>query len=178
MGGFTELHVVNLRNCSWSLTAQVVVPEGGANGVILKIGGHVGGWSFYFKDGRPTYCYNLFGLDRSYVRGTRAAPAGEHQVRMEFAYAGGGIGKGGVVTLYIDGAEAGSGRIEHIQPIGFGAVYSDVGRDGLAQVSDEYGRRDNGFTGTIKWVALEAGEDTHDHLIPPEAFVRMAMAQQ
>jgi arylsulfatase len=98
MGGFTELHIVNLRNRSWSLTSQVVVPEGGANGVILKIGGHVGGWSFYFKDRRPTYCYNFFGIDRSYVRGTRAVPAGEHQVRMEFAYAGGGLGKSGIVT--------------------------------------------------------------------------------
>jgi arylsulfatase len=178
MGGFTELHVVNLRNKSWSLTAQVVVPDKGANGVILKIGGHAGGWSFYFKDGCPTYCYNLFGIERTYVRATRAVPAGEHQVRMEFAYDGGGIGKGGTVTLYIDGTESGSGRVEHTEPIAFGSVYSDVGRDSIAQVTDEYGRRDNGYTGTIKWVQLEAGEDSHDHLIPAEDFVRMAMAKQ
>jgi hypothetical protein len=146
--------------------------------VILKIGGHVGGWSFYFKDGRPRYCYNLFGIDSSYVRSSRAVSPGEHQVRMEFAYAGGGIGKGGTITLYIDGSEAGSGQIEHTEPIGFGAVYSDVGRDSLAQVTDEYGRRDNSFTGTIKWVELEAGEDSQDHLIPPENFVRLAMAKQ
>jgi arylsulfatase len=146
--------------------------------VILKIGGHVGGWSFYFKDGCPTYCYNLFGINRSYVRGKRSVPAGEHQVRMEFAYAGGGIGKGGTVTLYIDGKEAGSGLIEHTEPIGFGSVYSDVGRDSPPQVTDEYPSRDNGFTGSIKWVQLEAGEDSHDHLVPPENFVRMAMAKQ
>ncbi|HET9767572.1 MAG TPA: arylsulfatase [Thermoanaerobaculia bacterium] len=178
MGGFTELHVVNLRNVSWSLTAQVVVPRGGANGVILKIGGHVGGWSFYFKDGRPTYCYNLFGIDRTYVRGTRAVPSGEHQVRMELAYDGGGIGKGGAVTLFIDGKKAGSGRVEHTQPIGFGAVYSDVGRDALAQVTDDYPRLGNDFSGTIKWVELEAGLDSHDHLIDPADFVRLAMARQ
>ncbi|WP_198349221.1 MULTISPECIES: arylsulfatase [Ramlibacter] len=178
MGGFTELHIVNLRNCSWSLTAQVVVPEGGANGAILKIGGHIGGWSFYFKEGRPTYCYNLFGITRSYIRGTRAVPAGEHQVRMEFAYDGGGIGKGGNVTLCIDGAEAGMGRIEHTEPLAFGSVYSDVGRDGLPHVTEDYGSGDNAFTGQIKWVQLEAGEDSHDHLVPPENFVRMAMAKQ
>jgi len=72
----------------------------------------------------------------------------------------------------------GSGRIEHTEPIGFGAVYSDVGRDAIAQVTDEYAAHDNGFTGTIKWVQLEAGEDSHDHLIPAENFVRMAMAKQ
>jgi len=178
MGGFTEAHIVNLRNCSWTLTAQVVVPKDGANGVILKIGGHVGGWSFYFKDGCPTYCYNLFGINRSYVRGKHAVPAGEHQVRMAFAYAGGGIGKGGKVTLYVDGKEAGTGAIEHTEPIGFGAVYSDVGRDAIAQVTDEYPSRDNAFTGTIRWVQLEAGDDSHDHLVPVEDFVRLAMAKQ
>jgi arylsulfatase A-like enzyme len=178
MGGFTEAHVVNLRNKSWSLTAQVVVPKGGANGVILKIGGHVGGWSFYFKDGRPTYCYNLFGIDRSYVRATKAVPAGEHQVRMELAYEGGAIGNGGTVTFYVDGKKAGSGRIEHTQPIAFGSTYSDVGRDAMAQVTDEYPARGNEFTGTIHWVELEAGEDSHDHLIDPADFVRMAMARQ
>jgi arylsulfatase len=57
-------------------------------------------------------------------------------------------------------------------------VYSDVGRDALAQVTDEYDRRDNRFTGTIKWVQLEAGGDSHDHLIPAENFVRLAMAKQ
>jgi hypothetical protein len=138
MGGFTELHVVNLRNRSWSLTAQVVVPEGGANGVILKIAGHVGGWSFYFKDGRPTYCYNLFGIDRSYVRGRAAVPPGEHQVRMEFAYAGGGIGKGGAVTLYVDGTEAGSGGSSTPSRSASVPVQRCRTRQ-PAQVTDEYG---------------------------------------
>jgi arylsulfatase A-like enzyme len=178
MGGFTELHVVNLRNRSWSLTAQVVAPAEGANGVVLKIGGHVGGWSFYLKNGCPTYCYNLFGIKRSYVRAKRAVPPGEHQIRMEFAYAGGGIGKGGAVTLYIDGDEVGMGSIERTEPIGFGSVYSDVGRDSLAQVTDEYDAKNNAFTGSIKWVQLEAGSDSHNHLIPPADFVRLAMAKQ
>jgi arylsulfatase A-like enzyme len=178
MGGLTEAHVVNLRNRSWSLTAQVVIPDDGANGVILKLGGHLGGWSFYFKEGRPTFCYNLFGIDRSYVRGATAVPAGDHQVRVEFGYDGGGHGKGGTVTLYTDGTEIGSGRVERTEPIGFGSVYTDVGRDGLASVTDDYPRGDNAFTGTIKWIELEAGLDSHDHLIDPETLIHYAMAKQ
>jgi arylsulfatase A-like enzyme len=178
MGGFTENHVVNLRNRSWSITAQVAIPDKGANGVILKIGGHAGGWSFYLKDGCPTFCYNLFGLERAYVRGTTAVPVGDHQIRAEFAYDGGGPGKGGTVTVLTDGVAIGSGRVEHTEPIGFGAVYSDVGRDAIAQVTDEYPRRGNGFTGTITWVELEAGTDSHDHMINPEDFIRLAMAKQ
>ena len=68
--------------------------------------------------------------------------------------------------------------VKHTEPIGFGAVYSDVGRDALAPVTDEYARDDNRFTGTIKWVELEAGQDSHDHLINPQDFIRVAMAKQ
>jgi arylsulfatase len=122
--------------------------------VILKRGGYAGGWSFYLKEGRPMSCYNLFGLDRTYVRGAKAVPGGEHQIRRECAYDGGGPGKGGTVTVYTDGTETGSGRVKHTEPIGFGPVYSDVGRDAIAQVTDDYARDDNAFTGTIKWVEL------------------------
>ena len=83
MGGLIEQHVVNWRNRSWSLTAQVEIPDGGANGVLLNLGGHGGGWSFYLKDGAPTFCYNLFGIDRTHVRAEQPVPAGEHQVRVD-----------------------------------------------------------------------------------------------
>jgi arylsulfatase len=178
MGGLTELHLVNTRNRSWSLTSEVVIPKGGANGVILKVGGHIGGWSLYLAEGKPTYCYNLFGLQRFYTRAADEVSPGEHQIRVEFSYDGGGIGKGGGVTLYLDGHPIGTGRIDHTEPIGFGSVYTDVGRDDLAPVTDEYPATDNAFTGTIKWIEIEAGDDSHDHLIDPEDFIRFAMAKQ
>ena len=103
MGGLLEQHVVNWRNRSWSLTGQVEIPDGGAEGVLLSLGGHGGGWSFYLKDGKPAYCYNLFGLDCTHIRAEQPVAAGEHQLRVEFAYDGGGLGKGGDVTLYLDG---------------------------------------------------------------------------
>ncbi len=95
MGRLTESSVVSIKNKSHAVTAEVVVPDGGAQGVIVAQGGSIGGWSLYVKDGKPRYCYNLLGVQRFYVGSDRELPPGTHQVRMEFAYAGGGLGKGG-----------------------------------------------------------------------------------
>ena len=82
------------------------MPEGGADGVIVAQGGAFGGFALYAKDGQPAYCYNLFGLQQFKVYGDDAIPAGEHQVRMEFTYDGGGLGKGGDVALFVDGDQS------------------------------------------------------------------------
>jgi arylsulfatase len=178
MGGLLEMHILNWRNRSWSLTAQVDVPDGGAEGVILSLGGHAGGWSFYFKEGRTTFCYNLFGLHRTHVRADTPVPSGSHQVRVEFSYDGGGLGKGGAVTLRVDGAAVGSGRIERTEPIGFGYEFTDVGRDGQSAVTPDYPIGDNAFTGGIDWVQIEVGEDDHGHLVDPADVLRVAMYRQ
>jgi arylsulfatase A-like enzyme len=112
----TERSVIWFKNTSFSLTAEVTVPEEGAEGVIVAQGGVSGGLSLYAKDGKPTYCYNFFGLERSYVQGTRAIPPGTHQVRLEFAYDGGGLGKGGTATIHLDGEAVGEGRIDGPRP--------------------------------------------------------------
>ena len=89
------------------------MPEGGADGVDHRPGRRVRRLvASTLHDGKPAYCYNLFGLQRFKVDGDAALPAGEHQVRMEFAYDGGGLGKGGNVTLYVDGAKVGEGRVD------------------------------------------------------------------
>src|SRR6185437_6381968 len=119
MGRLTESSVVNIKNKSHSITAELDVPESGANGVIVAQGGAYGGWAVYAKDGRPSYCYNLLGLRRFKVYGDTEIPAGEHQVRVEFAYDGGGLGKGGTVTLYLDGKPVGEGRVDGTQPMIF-----------------------------------------------------------
>jgi arylsulfatase A-like enzyme len=176
MGALMEQHVVNWRNRSWSLTAMVEIPEGGANGVLLNLGGHGGGWAFYLKDGAPTFCYNLFGIEQTFIRGDEPVPRGEHQVRVEFAYDGGGLGKGGTVTLYTDGVDIGSGRVDRTEPIGFGSEYTDVGQDGLSPVTDDYPRgKANAFTGRIKWIEMEGGQDSHDHLVDPATVFHAAM---
>jgi arylsulfatase len=181
MGRLTENSVVVLKNKSHAVSAQIVVPDGGANGVIVAQGGAFGGWSLYLHEGKPAYCYNLFGLHRFKVYGQEPVAAGEHQIRMEFGYDGGGLAKGGSVVLYVDGAKAGEGRVDATQPMIFSAdETTDVGADGGTPVSDDYGPKDSRFTGRIRWVQLdidEAAEDL-DHLITPEERLRIAMARQ
>lgn len=154
------------------------MPPDGADGVIINLGGHGGGWSFYLKQSTPAFCYNLFGIEQAYVCGERSAPAGHHRLGMHFAYDGEGLGKGGEVILDLGGDTIGSGRIERTEPIGFGYEYTDIGRDALSPVTDDYTPGDSAFTGTINWVQLEAGDDSHDHLVDPAEFWRVAMWKQ
>jgi hypothetical protein len=114
----------------------------------------------------------------SHWGGTRNA-AGTHQVRMEFTYDGGGLGKGGSVTLFIDGDQVGEGRVEATVPMVFSAdETADVGSDLASPVADDYPPGATGFTGTINWVQLDIGADDHDHLISPDERYRIAMARQ
>jgi arylsulfatase A-like enzyme len=181
MGRLSENSILSLKNKSHSVTAQITVPDGGARGVIISQGGAFGGLALYLHDGRPAYCYNLFGLQRFKVYGEESIPAGEHQVRIEFAYEGGGLGKGGDVTLYLDGEPVGDGHVDATVPMLFSAdETTDVGSDSATPVSDDYGPRDTQFTGDIHWVQIdidEAAEDL-DHLIGPEERLRIAMARQ
>src|SRR4051812_11368842 len=99
MVGMSENVFINIKNRSLSITAEVVIPDGGANGVILAQAGRFGGWSLYLKDGKPTYCYNFLGLEQFKVSAPAAVAAGKVTVRMNFDYDGGGIGKGGLATI-------------------------------------------------------------------------------
>ena len=175
------------RRCSTSRTSRTrsppssSVPDGGAEGVIVAQGGAFAGWSLYVKDGRPKYCYNLFGIQRFHVEGEAEIPPGTHQVRMEFAYDGGGLAKGGTVSLYVDGAKTGEGRVEGTVPMIFSADETcDIGSDTASPVSDDYTSEASRFTGTVEWVQIdiaEAAEDL-DHLITPEERLKIAMARQ
>ena len=105
--------MVVTHNKSYSLTAEIEVPKSGANGVIVALGGGVGGWSLYAQNGKLKHCYNFFGIQQYFAEGTQPIPAGKHQVRMEFKYDGGGLAKGGTVSLFVDGKKDGEGRVEH-----------------------------------------------------------------
>jgi arylsulfatase len=179
MGRLSENSVLNLKNKSHSVTAEIVVPEGGGQGVLIAQGGAFAGWSLYLYEGKPKYCHNLAGLARLKVEAETAVEAGEHQVRMEFAYAGGGLGKGGTVTLFIDGEKVGEGPIAATVPMLYsGDETCDVGYDSGTPVSDDYTSQDGNFNGMVKWVQLDAGDDNHDHLITPEERLRVATAIQ
>jgi arylsulfatase len=181
MGRLSENCVLNIKNKSHSVTAEIVVPEKGAEGVIIAQGANIGGWSLYAKSGKLKYCYNLGGVKHFYVEATGPIPVGEHQVRMEFAYAGGGLGKGGKVTLYTDGKKVGEGDVAATLAMVFSADDGcDVGQDTGAPVSEDYGPRDNAFNGVVKGVLLSIAEaaESEDHKVSPEEAIRIAMARQ
>jgi arylsulfatase A-like enzyme len=158
MIGMSENVFINVKNRSHTITAEVENPKNGANGVILAQAGRFGGWSLYLKDGKPTYTYNWLGLQRYTVAAKEALPAGQATIRFEFAYDGGGVGKGGVGTLFVNGKEVATGRIEHTQCCAFSADEgADVGVDEGTPVTEAY-RVPFKFTGHIDKVTIELKE--------------------
>jgi len=181
MGRLSENSVVNVKNKSHSVTAAIVVPASGAQGVIVAQGGNIGGWSLYAKGGKLKYCYNFLGIQQFNVESASALPAGEHQVRMEFAYDGGGLGKGGTASLFVDGKKVGEGKIPATAAMVFSADDGcDVGVDTGSPVSPDYGSPGNEFSGQVKGVQLAIADAavSPDHLVSAQEAIRIAMARQ
>jgi arylsulfatase A-like enzyme len=155
MTGMSENAFINVKNRSHTITADVDIPKSGANGVILAQGGRFGGWSLFVKDGKPTYTYNWLGLQRYTVAAKQALPAGKTTIRVEFAYDGGGAGKGGVGTLFVNGKNVATGRIERTQCCAFSIDdAADVGADEGTPVTEAYTVPAK-FTGKIAKVTIE-----------------------
>ena len=157
--------VLSIKNKSYTITADVEVPKAGAEGVIVAQGGSTNGWSLYAKGGKLKYCYNFFGIDITVVEATREIPGGHHQLRMEFKYDGGGLAKGGAVTLYVDGKSVGQGRVERTVPMAFSADETcDVGKEAGSPVSPDYGPDGNAFSGEVNWVqSIDRTGDPRPH---------------
>jgi len=157
MTGMMEAVFINVKNRSKTLTAEIEVPQGGGNGTILAQGGRFGGWSLYVKDGVPGYAYNFLGLKSFTVASSTPLPAGKATLRFEFAYDGGGPGKGGMGTLFVDGKQVAQGRIEHTQAGIFSAdETADVGVDLGTPVVEAIGSdKRSAFTGHINKVMVE-----------------------
>ncbi|MCS5736340.1 arylsulfatase [Herbiconiux daphne] len=171
---------LNVKNRSYSVTAQITVPaDGSLEGAIVAQGGRTGGWSFFAEGGKLGYHYNYCGLVRTTVLSDRPIGAGAHQVRVEFAYDGGGIGKGGDVSLFIDGEAAGSGRVEHTHPLYFSFDEGmDAGQDTGMPAYEGYASWGGRFTGVIDWAEVDLGLDDHSHLIDPEEHLQAALRHQ
>ncbi|WP_020672162.1 arylsulfatase [Amycolatopsis nigrescens] len=172
MRRFTEETTPNIKNRSHSVTADINVPDvpdvpgvpgSGAEGVLIAQGGRFGGWSLYVVGGRPAYVYNYFGMELYTVRGAEALTPGRHEVRLEFEYDGGGLGKGGGATLIVDGAKQATGRVERTIPYYFSFDETlNVGVDLSTPVTDDYPVIDNEFTGVVHTVRidLDPGDNT------------------
>jgi arylsulfatase len=157
MTGMTENVFLDIKNRSKTITAEVEIPEGTtAHGIVLAQGGRFGGWALYVKDGVPAYDYNFIGMQRYTVAADGALAPGKHTIRFEFAYDGGGPGRGGMGTLYVDDQKVGEGRIERTQPVVFSAdETADVGIDLATPVVETIGaERKSRFNGRIPKVTV------------------------
>jgi arylsulfatase len=156
MTHMTENAFINVKNKSHTITAEVEIPEGGADGVILAQGGRFAGWSLYMKDGKVSYVHNWVGLERYTVTAPEVVAVGKATIRYEFAYEGGAPGSGGTGTIYVNGGKVAEGHIGNTTPFLFSAdETADVGTDGATPVTEDYAEGDNAFTGKIEKVTVE-----------------------
>jgi arylsulfatase A-like enzyme len=158
MVGMSENVFINIKNRPITVTADVETPTGkAANGIIIAQGGRFGGWALYVKDGIAAFDYNFLGISRYTVSATQKLTPGKHTIKFDFAYEGGGPGKGGVGTLYIDGNKVGEGRIDRTQPGIFSAdETADVGIDLATPVVERIGAEARSkFNGRIPKLIVE-----------------------
>jgi len=149
-------NMLNFRNRSYTITAEVEIPQGGAEGVLISLGGRFGGFSFFVQKNRLNYVYNWVGLERYTVTSTDALPAGSATLRLEFTTVGATSG----VALFINDKRVGEGKIARLVPITFGLSEGlTVGRDPSTPVTESY-QSPFEFTGKIKKVVMELKEDS------------------
>jgi arylsulfatase A-like enzyme len=160
MAGMMEGVFINVKNRSKTITAEIEVPEAGANGTVVAQGGRFGGWSLYVKDGVPAYDYNFLGLQRTSIAGTAKLPPGKATLKFVFGYDGGGPGKGGKGTLLVNGQQVAEGRIEHTQAGLFSAdETADVGIDLGTPVVEAIGAEAKSrFTGRIPKLTVQVNQ--------------------
>ena len=176
IGRLNAFSVINIKNKSHRITAEVVVSDDTCDGVIVAQGGFVGGWALYAKHGQLKYCYNFYGIDRFHVEGRDPLTHGTHQIRMEFAYDGGGVAKGGAVHLFLDDRQVGEGRVERTQPLPFASDEPfEIGRDEGSPVTPDYSVHE--FSGEVNWVEIEIpqGAPDNDAEISPEERLQAAL---
>ena len=149
--------IPRIYNRSYAITADLGVPEGGAEGVIVAEADHLGGFTLYIKDGKLTHTYSMMGVFVFKQVAEEDLPTGDVTIRMEFAADEAKPATGGEVTLFIDDRPVGKGRMDHTVPIRFsGYAGMDIGRDNGGVVDLAYeDRKPFAFTGTIKKVVFD-----------------------
>jgi arylsulfatase len=148
----------DLKNRSYQIKAEVVIPEGGAEGMLLTHGGRFSGYGFYLLKGKPVFLYNLAGVARYSVAGKEALKPGKHTILFDFKYDGGGLGKGGLGTLQVDGKTVATGRIERTLAFRLSLDETlDCGEDTGTPVSEDY-QVPFKFTGELETVTINIAD--------------------
>ena len=173
--------VINTKNKSHSVTADLEVPSSGARGVIVAQGGSMGGWTLYVHEGKLSLLLQLPRQAALRGDGDVAADVGRPPGADGFAGDGGGIGKGAGITLYVDGNAVGTGHVGRTHALFFSMDETlEVGCDVGEPVSPDYGPRDNAFNGTVNWVQIDvdAAATDADHMIAAAERFQLAVARQ
>lgn len=145
----------DLKNKSFKIGADVDIPAEGANGVIATQGGRFNGWGFYLLDGKPVFHYNLAGVQRFNISGKEKLAQGKHVILVDFKYDGGGIGKGGTVTINVDDKQVVEGRIDRTYAFRVSLDETlDIGEDTGTPVSEDY-KVPFAFTGRLNRVLIQ-----------------------
>jgi len=156
MDGILENTFLNVKNTSKTIVADVDL-KGNDKGIILCQGGKFGGWALYMNNGKPAYTYNYFGLKSFTIESSNKITNPNAEIKLVFDYDGGGNGKGGVATIFVDGEQVAKGRIDKTQPAVFSAdETADVGKDEATQVADKVFEdiKDSEFTGYVNKVTI------------------------
>ena len=144
----------NFKNKTWTIAAEVTIPDNGASGILATMGGRFGGWGLFMQDGKPQFAYALSNQPEHKYRIASGKPIspGNHVVRFNFKYDGGGGGKGAIGTLFVDGEQVAERRIPQTVAVRFSLDETfDVGEDtGTAVVEDYADKMPHAFTGTLK----------------------------
>ncbi|WP_205195147.1 arylsulfatase [Chitinophaga sp. Cy-1792] len=144
-----------MLNKSWVITADIVVPDKDANGMIVTHGGLEGGYGLYLKDGKASFVYNYLGIERPTFTTQDALPAGKVKLAVRFDYDGGGMGKGGTITMTANGKEVAKGRLTKTIPIQFTIAEGlDIGQDVGSPIDFTY-KMPFAYTGTIEKVVVD-----------------------
>jgi arylsulfatase len=180
MDHLMEMTVLNVKNRSHTITAEVEIPEGDVNGVILAQGGRFAGWSLYVKDGSAKYVHNWFDAEYYYVGGEEKLPTGTVNIRYHFNFEGDAPGGGGTGTIHVNDVKVAEAKIDKTVPFIFSADETmDVGGDLALPVTDDYPEGEiNKFSGKINWVRVDLEEDNVSHLEPEELKYHRALARQ
>lgn len=150
----------NVKNRSHAISVRVEIPKDGGEGVLVAAGGIVGGYTLYIKDGKPIYEYNWFTQSRYKIASSERLKPGESTIRVDFKYDGGGVGKGGTVSLFLNDKKVAEGRVDKTVPGRFSADETfDIGMDTGSPVSADYAAP-NRFTGTLKQVNISLAAST------------------
>lgn len=159
MVGISENAFINVKGKNYTITSEVELKDGNANGVIISQAGRFGGWVLYMKGGKVKHEYNFFGLEHTNIASPKSLGAGKHEIKYEFVVDDPKPGAGGTCALYVDGQKVAEGRIPKTQPFVFSADEGiDVGVDNETNVSNDYKERENKFSGKIRKVTVDIGK--------------------